>query len=189
MSNIVPIANGSLLPAYLRNKTARTDINKDVARGAQFPTLSIKGKVWAIVQNNEKKILTKPEDPDENLQFINLSVLRANTKSRNYYAKAYVEGDSDGARPTCFSDDGEVPDPSAETPQAKKCQACPRNVWGGRINDDGTPGKGTECSPHTRLAVVDPDKLEQPLLLRVPAGSRKNFADAVKMAETRGKLS
>ena len=93
MSSIIPFNAGAGLPAYLRNKTADTSINKDVARGASFPTLSIKGKVFTLVKDNERKVLTRPDDPDEVLQSINLSVLRANTKSRVYYAKSYSEED------------------------------------------------------------------------------------------------
>jgi len=184
MSAIVPF--GQHLPAYMQNRKALASINKDVAVGQQFPTLSIKGKVFAISQNNEKRMLTRPDDPDEVLQNINLAVLRANTKSRVYYAKSYTEGESDGARPTCFSNDGESPDPGSIAVQAKKCAVCAHAVWGSKLNDDGTAGKGTECSVNTRLAVADPDKLEVAMLLRVPAGSRKNFADAAKAADARG---
>lgn len=186
MSSIIPFNAGANLPAYLRNKTVNTSINKDVARGASFPTLSIKGKVFTLVKDNERKVLMRPDDEDEILQNINLSVLRANTKSRVYYAKSYSEEDSQGARPTCHSSDGVAPAADSEVMQSKKCAICPHAVWGSKVAEDGTAGKGTSCSVNTRLAVADPDKLDQPLLLRVPAGSRKNFADAVKAAETRG---
>jgi len=186
MSAIIPFAAGSQLPAYMQNKAALAVINDDVATGPSFPVLSIKGKVFTLVSGKEKRLLTKPEDPDEVLQFINLAVLRANTKSRVYYAESYVEGDSEGAKPTCFSHDGVAPDASVGTPQAKKCQACPHAVWGSKVKDDGTPGEGTECTVNTRLAVADPDKLEEAILLRVPAGSRSNFAGAVEIAKKRG---
>ena len=186
MSSIIPFNAGAGLPAYLRNKTFDAGINKDVARGASFPTLSIKGKVFTLVKDNERKVMMRPDDADEVMQNINLSVLRANTKSRVYYAKSYSEEDSQGARPTCHSSDGIAPTADSEAPQSKKCAICAHAVWGSKENEDGTPGKGTSCSVNTRLAVADPDHLDQPLLLRVPAGSRKNFADAVKAAETRG---
>jgi hypothetical protein len=59
-------------------------------------------------------------------------------------------------------------------------------VWGSKLRDDGTAGEGTECSVNTRLAVSAPDAIKTPFLLRVPAGSRKPFADAVKAASARG---
>ena len=180
MTSIVPLTGGNL-PAYLKNRTTRADINKDVAVGAQYPTLSIKGKVFTLVKDNERKVLTRPDDPDEVLQNINLAVLRANTKARIFYAKAYTEGESDGARPTCYSNDSVAPAANSVERQANKCALCPHAVWG-----TGNNGEGTACTVNTRLAVADPDKLDQPILLRVPAGSRKNFAETVKAADSRG---
>lgn len=181
--NIIPFDGGSKnLPAYLANRTARaTTINKDVVgSGPSFPVLSIKGKVFTLVKGTEKKVLTREDDPDELLQSINLTVVRANSKSRVFYAKAYTEGESDGAKPTCFSADGVEPDAAASEKQAKKCAVCPQNVWGVR------DGKGTACNQNTRLAVIDPVSHSEPFLLRVPPASRKGFADAVRLAETRG---
>lgn len=180
--NIIPFDGSSKLPAYLANRATRTStINKDiVGSGPSFPVLSIKGKVFTLVKGTEKKVLTREDDPDEVLQNINLTVVRANTKSRVFYVKAYTEGESDGAKPTCFSADGVEPDASASEKQAKKCAICPQNVWGVR------DGKGTACSQNTRLAVIDASNKSEPFLLRVPPASRKAFADAVRLAETRG---
>lgn len=181
MSSIIPFAAGAVLPAYLQNRKALAEINRDITSGIGFPVLSIKGKVFTLVKGNEKKILTRPDDPDEVLQNITLAVVRANKNSRVFYAKAYVEGDSDGAKPTCYSGDSQTPAADAAEPQAKKCQICPHAVWG-----TGPNGVGTACSVNTRLAVVDPENVGEPWLLRVPAGSRANFADACKIADSRG---
>jgi hypothetical protein len=183
MSNIIPFTAGAQLPAYLKNRAALAHINADVASASSFPTLSIKGKVFTLSKDNQKKILTKPDDPDEVLQSINVAVIRANKNSRVYYSKAYSEDDSEGAKPTCYSSDGVTPAAGAMTPQAKKCQLCPHAVWGSKSGDTG---KGTACSVNTRLAIADPDNVEEPWLLRVPAGSRSNFSDACKVADSRG---
>jgi hypothetical protein len=180
MSNVVPFTGGQL-PAYLRNRESRSGINKDVAVGASFPSLSIKGKVFTLVKDNERKLMTKPEDPDEVLQFLNVAVIRANTKARVFYDKGYVEGESDGARPACASMDSVTPLASSPKQQAPKCNVCPHAVWG-----TGNDGQGTACTVNTRLAIADPDKLDEPILLRVPAGSRRNFNDTVKAMDTRG---
>jgi hypothetical protein len=180
MSSIVPFSGGQL-PAYLKNKSVLAGINKDVAVGAQYPTLSIKGKVFTLVKDNERKIMMRLDEPDEVAQSINLSVVRANTKSRVLYLKEYVEGEAENARPDCSSNDGVAPEANSGAPQSKKCAICPHAVWG-----SGRNGEGTRCSVNTRLAVSDPDNLDLQFLLRVPAGSRKNFADAVKAADTRG---
>lgn len=186
MSNIIPFGNGAQLPAYLQRRSELAHINQDVTTGAGFPVLSIKGKVFTLVKGSEKKILTRPDDPDEVLQSIQLAVVRANTKSRVFYAKAYSEDDSDGAKPTCYSGDGVAPAADAAQPQASKCQLCKHAVWGSKPAQPGQEAKGTACSVNTRLAVVDPDHVEEPWLLRVPAGSRGNFADACKVGDSRG---
>lgn len=190
MSAIVPLSGGAKLPAYLSNRAALAAINTDVISGGPgFPTLSIKGKVFTLVKDGERKVLTRPDDPDEVLQSVNLAVIRANNKSRVFYAKTYVEG-TEGveARPDCYSNDGVAPAADAADPQAAKCQLCPHAVWGSKT---GTEGKGTACTVNTRMAVVDPDHIVgvekvEPYLLRVPAGSRSNFAAVVKTAEARG---
>lgn len=188
MSAIVPLNAGAKLPAYLANRTAaRTGINADVAMGGGYPTLSIKGKVFTLVKDGERKVLTRPEDPDEVLQNLTLAVARANTKSRVFYSKEFEEGsEGEAAKPDCHSSDSVSPMPDSRNPQAKKCQLCPHAVWG-----SGKQGKGTACSVNTRLAVVDPEQAAktdevEPYLIRVPAGSRANFAEVVKAADARG---
>lgn len=183
MSSIIPFDNTSKLPAYLvANRNA--SINREVLTtvGANFPTLSIKGKVFTLVKGQERKLLTRidTDGEEEAVQSLQLTIARANTKSRVFYAKAYSEEDSAGAKPQCFSHDGVSPDVKSTDPQAKKCQGCAQNVWGVR------DGKGTACSVNTRLAVIDPVNLGEPYLLRVPAASRKSFAAAVEAAEARG---
>ena len=89
----------------------------------------------AISKDGVRKVLTKPDDPDEVAQNIGVVVIRANMKSKVFYLKKYNEGDSDGARPDCYSYDGEAPSANSPTPQAKKCAICPHNVWGSRVGD------------------------------------------------------
>lgn len=193
MSAIISLVQGSQLPAYMQNRAALVSVNADVlAGGLGFPVLSIKGKVFTLVKDGERKVLTRADDPEEAVQFLNLSVVRANTKSRVFYAKAYVEGsEGDAAKPDCYSNDGVAPGADARAPQAKKCQLCPHAVWESKKNPDGSAAKGTACTVNTRLSVIDPDHIvgvekPEPYLLRVPAGSRANFADVVKTAEARG---
>lgn len=187
MTSIIPFAAGAKLPAYLAGRAKGVSaINADVVTHQSSPVLSIKGKVFTLVKGKEKKVLMREDDADEVRQSLNLTVLRANTKSRVFYAKAYAEGaEGEDARPDCYSADSVGPAADAKAPQAKKCQLCPNAVWG-----TGNNGVGTKCSVNTRLAVVDADSVMQgdiePYLLRVPAGSRANFADVVKAADGRG---
>ena len=181
---MIPFAAGSQLPAYLQTVGDDYLINREVGR-TSFPHISIKGKVFKLVKDGEGKILTKPDAPDEVLQFIQLAVLRANAHARVYYEDSYKDGDSDGKPPTCQSADGITPNADAREPQANKCAVCPHAVWFTAKDDKGEAREGTACSVNTRLAVADPDKLDEPFLLRVPAASKKNFSDAVKAASSR----
>ena len=183
MSAIVPFVAGAKLPAYLSDRAALSAINDEIVTHAGFPVLSIKGKVFTLVKDGERKVLTREDDPDEILQSLTVAVARANTNSRVFYAKAYSEDDAEAAKPDCTSNDGVAPSADARTPQAKKCAVCPHAVWG-----TGKEGKGTACAVNTRLAIVDPESTEapEPYLLRVPAGSKANFAEIVKVAKKRG---
>ncbi len=183
MSAIVPFVAGAKLPAYLSDRAALSAINDEIVTHAGFPVLSIKGKVFTLVKDGERKVLTREDDPDEILQSLTVAVARANTNSRVFYAKAYSEDDAEAAKPDCISNDGVAPSADSRTPQAKKCAVCPHAVWG-----TGKEGKGTACAVNTRLAIVDPESTEapEPYLLRVPAGSKANFAEIVKVAKKRG---
>lgn len=191
MSAIVPF--NFAVPAVASARRV-SKINQDVMTGgAGFPVISIKGKVFTLIKDNERKVLTRAiTDEDGNVEHmpiaaLSLVVARANSKSRVYYAGAYVEGDSDGSKPTCFSHDGHAPDANADKPQAKNCQVCPHAVWGSKPAMPGMEAKGTACSVNTRIAVVDPKYPATAFLLRVPAGSRPAFNDAVKLADQHGK--
>lgn len=187
--SIVPFDSDKNLPAYLTSGVRRADINNDIAVGAAFPTMSIKGMKFTIARDGVRKVLTKPDDPDEVAQNIGVVIVRANMNSKVFYLKKYAEGDSEGARPDCYSYDGVAPSPNSPNPQAKKCSICPNNVWGSRVGDgdkpaDGSEKKGKACSDNARLAISAPDKLE-PMLLRVPPASLKALREAAKIMSQR----
>ena len=175
------------LPAYLSDEKTRAELaayNDDVSIGQQFPTLSIKGKVFTLNKDGERKRLMKNED--EVLQSIQVTVVRANPNARVFYAGEYVEGtEGEAARPDCYSNDGVAPASDARDPQSHKCAVCPHAVWG-----TGNRGEGTACTVNTRLAIVAPELLAagnaEPTLLRVPAGSRRNFSDFVNVTKRHG---
>jgi len=187
--NIVPFDSQNNLPAYLTREGGMVDVNNDIVTAAAFPTMSIKGKQFTISRDGVRKVLTKPDDPDEVAQNIGVVILRANMNSKVFYLKKYAEGDSDGARPDCYSYDGVAPSIHSPSPQAKKCALCPQNVWGSRVGDgdrpaDGTEKKGKACSDNARLAISAPDAMD-PMLLRVPPASLRNLRDAVKVINQR----
>lgn len=183
MSAIIPFDSAKLPVRGVEKRS----ISSDVIRAAEYPYLSIKGKQFTIVRDGVKTVVTKPDDPEEVAQNIQAVILRANTSTRTFYAKSYSEGESDGTKPTCYTNDGVAPAPDAEDKQAKKCALCPHAVWG-----SGKEGKGSACKSSIRLAVATPDKLDEPYLLRVPPASFSDkeklngFKDLVKIAKQRG---
>lgn len=187
MSNQIVAFNADL-PAYLRDAAgSAAALNKDVALGAQFPTMSIRGKRFTVSQDGQKKILMKPGEEDEVAQSIAAVILRANMHAKVFYLKKYVEGGSDNLRPDCYSLDGVAPSAQSPAVQATKCGICPHNVWGSRISEnqqDGVERKGKACADNARLAISAPDKL-MPMLLRVPPGSLKPLREAVKLINQR----
>ncbi len=163
------------VPAFLAKFAAESvnDLTANVGGGG-FPVMSIKGKTFTLVKSGDREILMNPNDPDEIATSINVVVLKANAGlSKIWYAKAFVEGTD--AKPDCFSNDGIAPDALVEKPVSKKCAVCPKNQWGSKISDDGKKFKA--CSDSRRVAIARPDALDEPIMLRVPAGSLKNLAD------------
>lgn len=172
--NQVATLDGLQLPARLRNtNVAVIDANTDLFSGAgmMFPVLSYKGKVWHIVEGDERTLVAHPDSGDP-LSSIEVVLLKANpAKSKVFYASGYIEGSAD--KPDCFSNDGVAPDPQAKTPQAANCEGCPQNVWGSRIADNGNKTKA--CADSKRVAVAPAGDIENAMLLRVPPASLKEL--------------
>jgi hypothetical protein len=184
MSSLVPFTDAAL-PSTVVNRKKLIDVNKDIVTVAQFPVLSIKGKVFTLVQDNERKVLTKPDDPDEVVQSLKVAFLRINMSTKTFYKKKWSEEDGENMRPDCSSMDGVAPDPGVPEPQSKTCALCPHNQWGSRISDDNT-GKGKACGDFARIAIADPRNVEKPMLLRVPPASLKPLREnALKPVKAR----
>lgn len=186
MSALIPFEQA--LPATL-NRPKLLDVNRDIVVAAQFPTLSIKGKVWTLVQDSERKVLTKVDQEtgeEAPVTSVTGAFLRINMGAKNYYSKRFTEDEGEGARPDCSSIDGITPLASSPNKQAEKCAMCKHNQWGSRISDDNT-GKGKACSDQARIALApNVNRLDKPVLLRVPPASLKPLKDALKMVKTRG---
>lgn len=185
MSNVVLFNDNAGAVANIPKRTNRLDVNKDIVVAAQYPTMSIKGKVWTLVKDAERRTLTKVVDGEEEVvQAITVAMLRINLGAKVYYAKKFDNDDSEGARPDCHTMDGVAPSPNSPNKQANKCAICPHNQWGSRVSDDGV-SKGKACSDHARVAIADPNALDKAMLLRVPPASLKPLKDALKMMKTR----
>lgn len=185
MSNVIPFESAKL-PAYL-SKVDITQLNSDLTAHASagFPVISIKGKVFAVVRDGERTVLTKDIDGEKiPAPSIDVVLMKANKgTSKVFYAKGYTEG-AEGVKPDCFSSTGDKPDPSIEKPQAKSCATCPHNQWGSKIGDNGSKGKA--CQDSVRMAIATPDMLNDPYLLRVPPASIRSLGEYGDMLKKRG---
>lgn len=174
MSQIIPFpSNGALqIPSYL--KKTKADASAFASGVApSFPVLSIKGKVFTLVRNQERKRITKVNEDgeEEAATALELVLLAANPNlTKVFYEGAFEEGSQE--KPTCYSDDGVTPGSDSKKRQAKTCAACPHNVWG-----SGQNGKGKACQDNRRIAVAPAGRLDDPMLLRVPPASLKPLAE------------
>lgn len=143
--------------------------------GYNHPKISIRAGRYRLV-----------EDGVETPVGINLDVVivGANPKvSKIFYAQAY-DGNADGVRPTCFSNDGITPDASITTPVSNGCANCPHNVLGSKITPSGQKSK--LCADQRHLAVVpaaDPNKVYQ---LTVSVSAMKNLREYFKELQNFG---
>ena len=138
MSN-VSIFNQEV-PDFLRGAELN-DLTKSLAGGgAGGKRISIRGGVFRKVVGGEEvgKLTTR----EMNVIIINA---RKNV-SRVFYAGKYNPDEI--VPPSCFSNEGDVPDPSAEDKQSTSCATCPQNISGS--------GEGTSraCRYQRRIAIL-----------------------------------
>jgi hypothetical protein len=172
MGELILFDSHAALPAHIAKlfggKTANNDLSSGVS--TSFPIISIKGKVFHIVQGDDRRLVTN--DDGDAKGSIDVVILKANPAiSKVYYATGYVEGSD--AKPSCYSNDGVAPAKDASEPQSHKCAVCPHNIFGSRVSENGAKGKA--CADSRRLAVAAPNDLENPMLLRIPAGTLKEL--------------
>lgn len=173
MGDLIPFDSGAGLPAHLAARFAEGGGNSDLSSGVGmgYPILSYKGKVWHLVQGENRTLIAN--DDGEPRSSLELVLLKANPAlSKIYYEGGYEEGSSQ--KPTCYSNDSVAPAADAAQPQAYKCSLCPHNQWGSRVTDQGSKGKA--CTDARRMAVAPITDIGNPMLLRIPAGSLKELA-------------
>lgn len=183
--DIIPFDSKNL-PSYLANVDV-SKLNDELTShaGGGFPIISIKGKVFAVVRDGERTVLTKEVDGEKiPAPSIDVVIVKANKgTSKVFYAKGYQEG-AENAKPDCFSNDGIKPDASVESPCAKLCATCKHNQWGSKIGEHG--GKGKACSDSVRIAVSTPDMINDPYMLRVPPASIRALGEYGSAVKKRG---
>ena len=182
MSNLIPF-DSAKLPASIAKAFSVSFDDFSTGQKGGFPVISIKGKVFHIKRGDEKTLVTKPDSDGEPAASLEVIVLKTHPGvAKTYYSKGFSEGSVE--KPDCYSNDGAAPAADAQSPQAKKCAACPHNQWGSKITEDGKKGKS--CADVKRLAVAPAGQINDPMLLRVPAASLKTWDQYVDLLKKRG---
>jgi len=139
MSNI-SIFNQEL-PDFLRGSQGLNDLTKSLAgNGSGNKRISIRGGVFRkIVGGEEVGKLTTRE--------MNVVIVNARKSvSRVFYTGKYNADEI--VPPTCWSNDGDVPDPTVAEKQGANCATCPQNIAGSGDNTSRA------CRYQRRVAVV-----------------------------------
>ena len=141
MSN-VSLFNPSQVPAFARNNEL-SDTAKALTgggAGAGIKRVSIKGGVFRLVSGGKE--IASIDD-----RHLDVIIVKAAPKvSRVFYMAKYDAENPAG--PDCWSNDGEKPDASLDSPQAATCMSCPQNIAG------SGNGNSRACRYQQRLAVV-----------------------------------
>lgn len=146
--------------------------------GTGFPTLSTKNNRFIEVRKTERRVITVPGDDDTPVASVQVVIINANTRlSKTYYAQGYEEGSTE--KPSCASVNGIAPDARVESPVAKSCATCSKNVWG-----TGPNGKGKACSDTLRMAVAPAANLNDPMLFRVTPGNLKALGEYMQKLQS-----
>lgn len=171
-------------PSYLTTEDDNFNFGelRAPASGAP-PTISIKGgKFTAKAPGREPLIL--PDDtgrsPAKFFEFVILGGGGEGKISKTYYEGEFIEKESTGKQPTCFSLDGIKPDNRSITKQNDKCQGCPKNEF-----NTARVGKGKACKDKKLIAVVpNGDILNRgwggPMIIRLPPTSFKPLNEYIQ---------
>lgn len=159
------------MPAYMQKfmEQSKADTGSLVASSTSVPRLSYRGKRWRWVVDGEEELVKELAVP------VVIVGVEPDTGRfiKTLYLSAYNPGDS--SPPDCSSSNGIYPDAWVSSPQAQKCQTCPKNVFGSAASRTG--GKAKACHDSKRLWVVKPDDTDVVYGLNVPIMSLKNLAE------------
>lgn len=182
MSSLIPF-DSAALPAHIKATPVANLFGFD---GTSYPIISIKGKVFTIVENDERTLVTKPGADDEPAAALEVVILdvapRGGYYAKTFYPNGYTEGNAD--KPSCSSRDGISPDANVTEPQANKCALCPQNVKGSGASQQNPEGKA--CRSSKVLAVAPAGQLDRVMMLRVPGASTIALKDYGAMLAKRG---
>lgn len=159
----------SNVPAHARStelsETTRALMGNGSGAGKR---ISIKGGTFRLVVGGKEIAQIEERNMDV------IIVRAAPAVSRQYYEGKY-DPEQGAVPPTCWSNDGEKPDPGAKSPQGKTCATCPKNIAG------SGQGNSRACRYQQRLAVMLADDMESGVYqLSLPATSIFGKAEGAK---------
>ena len=162
MSKELSLSNASL-PAHLRggvDETTKALMGNISSNTTSVKRISIKGSVFRMM------VAGKEVAQNEDRAMPVIIVAAAQHNSRTFYDATYSE-DAVVKSPTCYSDDGIIPNTKSLNVQSKTCANCPQNIDG-----SAPSGKGRACRYSRRLAVVlENDQQGDVFQLTLPAQS------------------
>lgn len=145
MSNELAILIQTNQPAYAMTTTGeKDDLAASLAgAGAGVKRISIKGGVWRLMQG-------KNELGVNDARFMRVVIVDAAPRAyQAYYKGKFVEGQNVSA--TCWSKNGQTPEPEVVEKQSASCATCPQAIKG------SSEGDRRACRMQHRLAVALPD--------------------------------
>ena len=144
MSDITLFQSNNL-PDYLK-EVELDDLTKSLAGNTSVKRISVRGGVFRLMVSGEE--IAKNENRAMNIVIVN----GGRQIARQYYEGKYTPGES--SAPDCWSNDGDKPDASIESPQHSACEGCPQNIKG------SGQGDSRACRYQQRLAVVLADDVK-----------------------------
>jgi hypothetical protein len=160
-----------VMPDYMKQfiEQSKADTGSLMSSSVSVPRLSYRGKVWRFIVDGE----------EEKMKGSAISVIIVGVEPvagrfiKTLYLSQYTPGDT--SPPDCSSSNGIGPDSWVNSPQAQRCNQCPKNVFGSAQSRTG--GKAKACHDSKRLWVIKPDDAEVVYGLNVPIMSLKNLAE------------
>lgn len=169
------------VPEYLKAYMAQPNTEADslAASSISIPRISLRGRKFRLIEGGEE--IKKPSDE------LHVVILAVEPESglfiKTYYDGQYNSGDS--SPPTCASSNGIAPDGWVSSPQANKCNGCPKNAFGSATSRSG--GKAKACRDSKRLWVALPEDIKGTVFaMNIPVTSLKNVAEYGRLLKTNG---
>ena len=160
-----------VMPDYMKQfiEQSKSDTGSLMSSSISVPRLSYRGKRWRFIVDGEEELVKE----------LNVNVIIVGVEPsagrfiKTLYLSQYTPGDT--SPPDCSSSNGISPDSWVSSPQAQRCNQCPKNVFGSASSRTG--GKAKACHDSKRLWVIRPDDTEIVYGLNVPIMSLKNLAE------------